>query len=167
MRDGAVNHLYQGLATLMRRRAELSAEVHPGLSLTAYTVLTQIQAAPGTRACDLADLFGLDKSTISRQLNELQAAGLIGREGERPGRRGYTLVLTAQGQRQLEQEALTQLGLAGQKPVQHFFVTDQDETHAGMTLDNPLQGRDHDAGPGVAAHCVYRDDQFARHANPF
>ena len=95
MRDGAVNHLYQGLATLMRRRAELSAEVHPGLSLTAYTVLTQIQAAPGTRACDLADLFGLDKSTVSRQINELQAAGLIGREGERPGRRGYTLVLTA------------------------------------------------------------------------
>ena len=105
MRDGAVNHLYQGLATLMRRRAELSAEVHPGLSLTAYTVLTQIQAAPGTRACDLADLFGLDKSTVSRQLNELQAAGLIGREGERPGRRGYTLVLTAAGQRKLEQEA--------------------------------------------------------------
>ena len=105
MRDGAVNHLYQGLATLMRRRAELSAEVHPGLSLTAYTVLTQIQAAPGPRACDLADLFGLDKSTVSRQINELQAAGLIGREGERPGRRGYTLVLTAEGQRKLEQEA--------------------------------------------------------------
>jgi DNA-binding MarR family transcriptional regulator len=105
MRDGAVNHLYQGLATLMRRRAELSAEVHPGLSLTAYTVLTQIQAAPGTRACDLADLFGLDKSTVSRQINELQAAGLIDREGERPGRRGYTLVLTAAGQRKLAEEA--------------------------------------------------------------
>jgi DNA-binding MarR family transcriptional regulator len=105
MRDGAVNHLYQGLATLMRRRAELSAEVHPGLSLTAYTMLTQIQAAPGTRACDLADLFGLDKSTVSRQINELQAGGLIGREGERPGRRGYALVLTAEGQRKLEQEA--------------------------------------------------------------
>ena len=88
MRDGAVTHLYQGLATLMRRRAELSAEVHPGLSLPAYTVLTQIQAVPGTRARDLADLFGLDKSTISRQINELQAAGLIGRDGERPGRRG-------------------------------------------------------------------------------
>jgi DNA-binding MarR family transcriptional regulator len=105
MRDGAVNHLYQGLATLMRRRAELSAEVHPGLSLTAYTVLTQIHVVPGTRACDLAELFGLDKSTISRQLKELQEADLIGREGEQPGRRGYTLVLTAAGQRKLEQEA--------------------------------------------------------------
>lgn len=105
MRDTAVKDLYQGLATLMRRRAELSAEFHPGLSLTAFTMLTQIQAAPGTRACDLADLYGLDKSTVSRQINELQAAGLITREGERPGGRGYPLVLTDEGQRQLEQEA--------------------------------------------------------------
>jgi DNA-binding MarR family transcriptional regulator len=105
VRDGAVTHLYQGLATLMRRRAELSAEVHPGLSLAAFTVLTQIQAVPGTRARDLADLFGLDKSTISRQINVLEAAGLIGRDGERPGRRGYTLLLTAEGQRKLEEEA--------------------------------------------------------------
>ncbi len=105
MRDGAVTNLYQGLATLMRRRAELSAEVHPGLSLAAFTLLTQIQAVAGTRARDLADLFGLDKSTISRQINELEAAGLVGREGERPGRRGYTLVLSAEGERKLEQEA--------------------------------------------------------------
>jgi DNA-binding MarR family transcriptional regulator len=105
MRDIAVNDLYQGLATLMRRRAELSAEVHPGLSLTAYTVLTEIQAAPGTRACDLAELFGLDKSTVSRQVAQLEAAGLVGREGERPGRRGCALVLTEGGRGQLEQEA--------------------------------------------------------------
>ena len=105
MRDTTVKDLYQGLGTLMRRRAELGAEFHPGLSLAAFTMLTQIQAAPGTRACDLADLFGLDKSTVSRQLNELQTAGLIGREGERSGRRGYALVLTEEGRHQLEQES--------------------------------------------------------------
>jgi DNA-binding MarR family transcriptional regulator len=88
----------------MRCRAELSAEFHPGLSLAAFTMLTQIQAASGTRACDLADLYGLDKSTVSRQISELQNAGLISRDGERPGRRGYPLVLTADGQRQLKQE---------------------------------------------------------------
>ncbi len=105
MRAAAVNQLYQGLTTLMRRRAELSAEVHPGLSLTDYTLLAQIRAAPGTRARDLVDLFGLDKSTISRQINQLQAAGLISREGERPGRRGYALVLTPEGRHTLEWEA--------------------------------------------------------------
>jgi DNA-binding MarR family transcriptional regulator len=88
----------------MRRRAELSAEVHPGLSLTAYTMLAQIQAVPDTRACDLVDLFRLDKSTVSRQINELLAAGLIKREDEQPGRRGYALVLTADGGHKLEQE---------------------------------------------------------------
>jgi DNA-binding MarR family transcriptional regulator len=105
MRSAAVNDLYQCLATLTRRRAELTAEVHPGLSLTDYTMLAEIQAAPGSRACDLAHLFGLDKSTVSRQINELQAAGLISRQGEQPGRRGYALFLTVEGQRRLEWEA--------------------------------------------------------------
>lgn len=63
-----------------------------GLSLAAFTILIQIQAAPGTRACDLAALSGLDKSTVSHQISELQTAGLISRDGERPGRRGYLLV---------------------------------------------------------------------------
>lgn len=81
------------------------AEVHPGVSLAAFTMLAQIQADPGTRARDLADLFGLDKSTVSRQMNELQAAGLTRCDGERPGRRGYTLVLTAEDRRKFEREA--------------------------------------------------------------
>jgi DNA-binding MarR family transcriptional regulator len=105
MRESAIDRLYQALATLMRRRPELSAEVHPDFSLTGYTMLREVEAAPGTRATDLADLFGLDKSTVSRQLNELQAAGLIRREGEQPGRRGQALALTSDGQRRLEVEA--------------------------------------------------------------
>ena len=105
MRESAINRLYQALATLMRRRGELSAEVHPGLSLAGYTMLIQIEAVPGTRATDLADLFGLDKSTVSRQLDELEAASLIRRDGERPGRRGTALALTENGRRRLEHEA--------------------------------------------------------------
>ena len=105
MRESAIDRLYQALATLMRRRPELSAEVHPGFSLTGYTMLREVEAAPGTRAKDLADLFGLDKSTVSRQLDELEAAGLVRRAGERPGRRGQALALTDEGQRRLEIEA--------------------------------------------------------------
>jgi DNA-binding MarR family transcriptional regulator len=105
VRESAINRLYQGLATVMRRRTELSNDVHPGMSLAGYTILTQIEAAPGTRATDLAELFGLDKSTVSRQLNELEVARLIRREGERPGRRGTALVLTDSGRHRLEQEA--------------------------------------------------------------
>jgi DNA-binding MarR family transcriptional regulator len=104
-RQAVIDRLYQSLATMMRRRTEVSAEVHPGCSLAAYTMLTQIEAVPGTRATDLAELFGLDKSTVSRQLNELEGAGLIAREDEQPGRRGHALVLTPAGGRKLEQEA--------------------------------------------------------------
>jgi DNA-binding MarR family transcriptional regulator len=105
MRESAINRLYQGLATVMRRRTELSNEVHPGISLASYTMLTQIEACPGIRATDLAVLFGLDKSTVSRQLNELEGAGLVRRDGERPGRRGMALELTPSGRLRLDEEA--------------------------------------------------------------
>lgn len=105
MRQIAIDDLYQSLTTMIRRRTELSSELHPGLSLVSYTLLTQIDGDPDTRATDLADLFGLDKSTVCRQLNKLEAAGLIRRDGERPGRRGHALVLTPDGQRTLEVEA--------------------------------------------------------------
>jgi DNA-binding MarR family transcriptional regulator len=105
MRESAVDRLYQALATLMRRRPGLSAEIHPDFSLTGYSMLREVEAVPGTRATDLADLFGLDKSTVSRQLDELETAGLIRREGERPGRRGRALALTSEGRRRLAVEA--------------------------------------------------------------
>ena len=105
MRQIAIDDLYQSLTTMIRRRTELSSELHPGLTLVSYTLLTQIDADPDTRATDLAALFGLDKSTVCRQLNELEAAGLIRRDGERPGRRGHALVLTPDGRCRLEVEA--------------------------------------------------------------
>lgn len=102
MRDTAIEYLYQELSTLLRRRRDLSNDVHPGLSLVAFTVLTQIEMAPGVCAADLALLFALDKSTVSRQIAHLERTGLIRREGEKPGRRGYPLVVTTTGRRHLE-----------------------------------------------------------------
>jgi DNA-binding MarR family transcriptional regulator len=90
---------------LMRRRSELGGSLHPELSLVGYTFLAEIRAVPGIRATDLAALFGLEKSTVSRQLNELERAGLLGREGERPGRRGHALAVTAAGTAALARES--------------------------------------------------------------
>ena len=101
-RDAAIEDLYQGLTTLARRARDVGDNVHPGLSLVAYTLLTQVDATPGMRAADLAAHFCLDKSTLSRQLEQLIAAGLLRRDGERPGRRGYVLALTAAGRRHLD-----------------------------------------------------------------
>jgi DNA-binding MarR family transcriptional regulator len=45
----------------------------------------------------LASIYGLDKSTVSRQIDQLECAGLLRRVGERPGRRGQVLELTDAG----------------------------------------------------------------------
>jgi DNA-binding MarR family transcriptional regulator len=102
MQRPEIEALYQGLSLLVRRSREFSPEFHGGLSLVDYTLLTQIQSAPGPRAADLAILFGLDKSTVSRQVNKLVNEGLLARAGERPGQRGVILELTATGARALE-----------------------------------------------------------------
>ena len=100
-REAALEDLYKGLTTMVRRARDVSGDIHPGLSLVAYTLLTEICLTPGTRAADLCAHFGLDKSTLSRQLDQLISAGLVRREGERPGRRGNVLALTPAGQQQL------------------------------------------------------------------
>jgi DNA-binding MarR family transcriptional regulator len=100
-RELAVEDLYQQLATFVRRSRELSNDLHPGMSLVAYTFLGLIDTTPGLLASDLASRFGLDKSTVSRQLDQLMAAGLLSRQGGRPGRRGDPLSLTPVGRREL------------------------------------------------------------------
>jgi DNA-binding MarR family transcriptional regulator len=100
-REAALEDLYQALSTLVRRSRDLGADLHPGLSVVAYTLLTQVEAEPHVRGADLAAHFGLDKSTVSRQLDQLVAAGLLRREGERPGRRGQCLALTEAGRQEL------------------------------------------------------------------
>jgi DNA-binding MarR family transcriptional regulator len=96
-RRAHVAALYEELSLLVRRSQEFSGEIHPGLSLVDYTLLTRIAASPGTRSADLAALFGLDKSTLSRQVNVLVERGLVERTGERPGKRGVVLELTNDG----------------------------------------------------------------------
>jgi DNA-binding MarR family transcriptional regulator len=101
-RDAALDDLYLGLTTLARRARDVGDELHPGLSVVDYTLLTQIDVTPGVRAADLAAHFCLDKSTLSRQLEQLISAGLLGRDCEQPGRRGYALTLTAAGWQHLD-----------------------------------------------------------------
>jgi DNA-binding MarR family transcriptional regulator len=106
VRDEQIGDLYHQLNGLIRRSRELSNELHPGLSLVAYTFLSLVQDNPEIQASDLAERLGLDKSTVSRQLNQLFDRGLLDREGGRPGRRGDPLSLTAKGRRVLATDAI-------------------------------------------------------------
>lgn len=105
MRRSAVEKLYEALTTFLRLRTEFAAQTHPGLSLVAYTLLGHIDSTPGTRATDLSVRFGLDKSTLSRQIEQLERDGLIRRDAEQPGRRGQTLTVTPAGRRKLRSAA--------------------------------------------------------------
>jgi DNA-binding MarR family transcriptional regulator len=105
-RSLAIEQLYKALTHIIRRRAELGSRMHPELTLVGYTLLAEIEAAPGTRATDLAALFGLEKSTVSRQLNDLVMAGFLRREEEKPGRRGYVLLVSDAGKAALERETI-------------------------------------------------------------
>jgi DNA-binding MarR family transcriptional regulator len=104
-REAALDDLYLGLTTLARRARDVGDELHPSISLVDYTLLTQIDVTPGMRAADLAAHFCLDKSTLSRQLEQLISAGLLRRDGEQPGRRGYALALTPAGRQRLDAAA--------------------------------------------------------------
>jgi DNA-binding MarR family transcriptional regulator len=104
-RDALVEDLYRQLNSVIRRSRELSNDLHPGLSLVAYTFLNLVEAVPDMRASDLAQRLGLDKSTVSRQLDQLFGAGLLDREGGRPGRRGDPLSLTPEGRKTLAADA--------------------------------------------------------------
>jgi DNA-binding MarR family transcriptional regulator len=105
VRDAVIEDLYHQLSTLIRRSRELSNDLHPDLSLVAYTFLSLVETTPEIRASDLAERLGLDKSTVSRQLNQLFDAGLLDREGGRPGRRGDPLSLTPAGRHALAADA--------------------------------------------------------------
>ena len=105
MRDSVIEDLYLQLNAMIRRSRELGNDLHPGLSLVGYTFLSMVDTSPALRASDLAERLGLDKSTVSRQLNQLLEAGLLDRAGGRPGRRGDPLSVTAAGRSALEADA--------------------------------------------------------------
>lgn len=103
--EDAVESLYQQLTLFVRRSRDLGNDIHPELSLVAYTVLSVVVATPDARAADVATVLGLDKSTVSRHIDALVQARLLRRGREQPGRRGYTLSLTPQGQHHLDAAA--------------------------------------------------------------
>jgi DNA-binding MarR family transcriptional regulator len=104
-RGAVIEDLYRELSSLIRRSRELSNELHPDLSLMAHTFLLLVESTPDIRASDLTERLGLDKSTVSRQLDQLANDGLLDRVGGRPGRRGDPLSLTAAGRTALAADA--------------------------------------------------------------
>jgi DNA-binding MarR family transcriptional regulator len=72
-----------------------------GMSFVTTTILSYVASTPEPHATGLADDYGLDKSTVSRQLGVLEDQGLIRRVPHATRARSQLLKLTAKGRRVL------------------------------------------------------------------
>lgn len=71
------------MAASLRRTANLVTRIYnaylapAGLEITQYSILRKIQSGRAESASELADLVGVERSTLARNLDRLAAAGLI------------------------------------------------------------------------------------------
>ena len=96
----------QELSALFRRSRSaslrLARRVHPDMDAAGYALISQIELGmssgrAGVRASDVAQALGLDKSTVSRGITQLENLGLIERVGDPDDGRARLLRLTATG----------------------------------------------------------------------
>ncbi|WP_405058046.1 winged helix DNA-binding protein [Kribbella sp. NBC_01505] len=100
-----VADIEQQLSALFRRARSASMmmarRVHPDLDAAGYALISQVEfmggAGVGVRASDVALALGLDKSTVSRGITQLEGLGLLERVGDPDDGRARLLKLTALG----------------------------------------------------------------------
>ena len=76
----AIEQILHELTLYGRRVRAVVGRAHPDLSFAAYSMLSHVYDEDGCRAVELARTYGLDKSTVSRQLGDLVRRGLIHRD---------------------------------------------------------------------------------------
>ncbi|MEU4412395.1 MarR family transcriptional regulator [Nocardia salmonicida] len=96
-RTQAVDTIQRELTAFARRARGRAAELHPELSLVAYSILDLILERDGCLATDLAEQFLLDKSTVSRQVGALEKLGYLERAVDPDNRRNHVLRATPEG----------------------------------------------------------------------
>jgi DNA-binding MarR family transcriptional regulator len=94
-----IDTVYSELETVSRRAVARARHKSAPLSFVEHSLVTFVAANPGCRATDIAQDFGLNRSTVSRQLAGLVELGLVepGAGAETDGRRGQALALTDRG----------------------------------------------------------------------
>lgn len=108
-RDEALRGLEHEIGRLLRRirrgMGERAARVHPGLTASAYPLLVTLVEVGPHRAADLADLFSLDKGSVSRMVHLLLELGLIERKPDPLDGRASILSATAEAKARLAESA--------------------------------------------------------------
>lgn len=103
---GRVAEIEQELSRLFRRSRStsmgLARRVHPDMDAAGYAFVSQIDlgtppGSAGVRASDVALALGLDKSTVSRGIAQLERLGLLERVPDPDDGRARLLRLTEDG----------------------------------------------------------------------
>ena len=104
-REAAIRGLEQEVGTLLRRvrrRLEDRATmVHSELNATSYLVLVTLRDHGSCRAADLAELFALDKGSVSRVVHQLLDLGLIVRAPDPADGRASILTVSDEALRRI------------------------------------------------------------------
>ncbi|WP_169736865.1 MarR family winged helix-turn-helix transcriptional regulator [Pseudonocardia spinosispora] len=100
-RESQVDRLEEQLRLLHRRSRRVArsvaSRVHPDIDGSLYAVLQVIAQAGPLRLIELADEFGLDKSTMSRHVTTLIQLGLVQRDPDPLDGRAFLLSPTTDG----------------------------------------------------------------------
>ena len=106
MEKGATKEIERQLTVLLRRAHRVLLSTEDGdiaLDRAAYGTMCKLADDGPQHLAALASAFGLDPSTITRQVKTLEEAGLATRRRHPSDRRVVVLELTAPGRQLLEQ----------------------------------------------------------------
>jgi len=102
--DRANKQIEQQMTVLLRRVQRIHISTSSGemdLERSAYGIMARLADDGPQRLGELASGFGLDPSTITRQVQSLERAGLASRQTDPADRRASILELTTEGRESL------------------------------------------------------------------
>lgn len=146
--ETGVIRVYDEFVDLVRFLTAGERTADSTLSLAQHSLLGYIARNPGCRATDISEVFGVNRSTVSRQVRHCVDAGLL-HAGSGPARLGHPLNLTDHGAAVLtatvtQRHDEVRAGLAGwtEDDIEHFvrllrrFRSGVDSTSAPVNDQN-------------------------------
>jgi DNA-binding MarR family transcriptional regulator len=103
------------LTVFARRVRGMPQRMHQELPFVAYSMLSSIDATDGCRSVDLVTLYRLDKSTVSRQIGDLERRGLVTKKADPDRGRGQVLTVSPAGRALLQDAATTRQAELGRR----------------------------------------------------
>ncbi len=120
--DSELTWLLHRAAQRMRSVTGGAAEQH-GLSLRQHILLSALHISPGMTQHELGRAVGMDKTTLTSELDRLERAGLVQRSVDPRDRRARVLAVTAQGDEL--RSAVSEVAELAEKEALSVFTADE------------------------------------------